>query len=149
MNNNYTNLILKLNKLKGLYLKRVEETDKSKEEKLSILHTPKIVEFYERNKSKELLYFLLKSQNTLDIDTLLTKSQYIANQTSSKRRKLISRACLKGLGNDYAALYVISNQKTIKEMRELISIYFSHRKDREELLEEAKKMTLKRIYNRY
>lgn len=147
MNYNHV-LLLKLNKLRGLYLRKKNKINKKYEEKLISLHVPKVVEFYEINKSKELLYYLLKSKQSFSIDTILEHAHYIANQPSSSRRKLLADACLKGLGNDYSALYVISNQTSEKDMKRLINIYFSNKIDREKVLTLEKQKTLNKIYKK-
>lgn len=107
MNTNYRYiLITKLYKLRGLYLNKKGRIKSIEEKRLYEVHVPKVIEFYERNKSRELLYFLLKSKNYTDINTLLTNAEHIARQTSEKRRKIVANACLKGI--DYTTLYIIS-----------------------------------------
>lgn len=107
MNTNYRyTLITKLYKLRDLYLNKKGRINSSEEKRLYEAHVLKVIEFYERNKSRELLYFLLKSKNYTDINTLLTNAEHIARQTSEKRRKIVANACLKGI--DYTTLYIIS-----------------------------------------
>lgn len=107
MNTNYRyTLITKLYKLRDLYLNKKGRINSIEEKRLYEAHVLKVIEFYERNKSRELLYFLLKSKNYTDINTLLTNAEHIARQTSEKRRKIVANACLKGI--DYTTLYIIS-----------------------------------------
>jgi len=64
MNTNYRyTLITKLYKLRDLYLNKKGRINSSEEKRLYEAHVLKVIEFYERNKSRELLYFLLKSKN--------------------------------------------------------------------------------------
>ena len=150
MNKDYRYMLLsKLYKLRGLYIEQSQKTNPHKEFRLYALHVPKVTEFYERNKSKELLDFLLKSKNYKDINTLLTQAEHIAKQTSGKRRRILANACLKGLGSDYSSLYIVSNQSTTNEMKEMIKIYFSNDRSRSELMSEAKQKLLKRMNRRY
>ncbi len=150
MNNNYRYILMsKLYKLRGLYIRQSTKTSEVKEQRLYNLHVPKVTEFYERNKSRELLDYFLKNKNYLNINTLLTQAEHIAKQSSKQRRKLIAKACLRGLGNDYTALYVVSNQKTTKELKELIKIYFSDDENKEEIFLEAKKKILSREIHFY
>lgn len=148
MNSKYRlTLISKLYKLRGKYINRLEKVNPTKELKLYKIHVPKVIEFYERNKSKELLDYLLKSKNYTDINTLLTQAEHISRQSSGKRRKLISNICSKGI--DYPSLYIISNQINTSDMKNLIKIYYSNLYNREALLIDAKEKILKRTMNRY
>jgi len=64
MNTNYRyTLITKLYKLRDLYLNKKGRINSIEEKRLYEAHVLKVIEFYERNKSRELLYFLLKSKN--------------------------------------------------------------------------------------
>lgn len=140
-------LISKLYRLKGEYTRILERINPTKELKLYKTHVPKVIEFYERNKSKELLYYLLKSKNYKDINTLLTEAEHIARQSSGKRRKLLVGICLKGI--DYSSLYIISNQASTSDMKKLIKVYYSNIENRERILKEAKEKLLKRTMNIY
>ncbi len=144
MNTNYRYiLITKLYKLRGLYLNKKGRIKSIEEKRLYEVHVPKVIEFYERNKSRELLYFLLKSKNYTDINTLLTNAEHIARQTSEKRRKIVANACLKGI--DYTTLYIISNQSSTNAMKQLLKIYNSNNKNKDRILREEKEKILKRF----
>ncbi len=144
MNTNYRyTLITKLYKLRDLYLNKKGRINSSEEKRLYEAHVLKVIEFYERNKSRELLYFLLKSKNYTDINTLLTNAEHIARQTSEKRRKIVANACLKGI--DYTTLYIISNQSSTNAMKQLLKIYYSNNKNKDRILREEKEKILKRF----
>ena len=144
MNTNYRyTLIKKLYKLRDLYLNKKGRINSSEEKRLYEAHVLKVIEFYERNKSRELLYFLLKSKNYTDINTLLTNAEHIARQTSEKRRKIVANACLKGI--DYTTLYIISNQSSTNAMKQLLKIYYSNNKNKDRILREEKEKILKRF----
>lgn len=144
MNTNYRyTLITKLYKLRDLYLNKKGRINSSEEKRLYEAHVLKVIEFYERNKSRELLYFLLKSKNYTDINTLLTNAEHIARQTSEKRRKIVANACLKGI--DYTTLYIISNQSSTNAMKQLLKIYNSNNKNKDRILREEKEKILKRF----
>lgn len=144
MNTNYRyTLITKLYKLRDLYLNKKGKINSSEEKRLYEAHVLKVIEFYERNKSRELLYFLLKSKNYTDINTLLTNAEHIARQTSEKRRKIVANACLKGI--DYTTLYIISNQSSTNAMKQLLKIYYSNNKNKDRILREEKEKILKRF----
>ncbi len=144
MNTNYRyTLITKLYKLRDLYLNKKGRINSIEEKRLYEAHVLKVIEFYERNKSRELLYFLLKSKNYTDINTLLTNAEHIARQTSEKRRKIVANACLKGI--DYTTLYIISNQSSTNAMKQLLKIYYSNNKNKDRILREEKEKILKRF----
>lgn len=144
MNTNYRyTLITKLYKLRDLYLNKKGRINSSEEKRLYEAHVLKVIEFYERNKSRELLYFLLKSKKYTDINTLLTNAEHIARQTSEKRRKIVANACLKGI--DYTTLYIISNQSSTNAMKYLLKIYYSNNKNKDRILREEKEKILKRF----
>ncbi len=143
MNNNYRHMLIsKLYQLRGQYIRKISRTSPTKELKLRQTHVPKVIEFYELNKSKELLDYLLKNSKYNDINMLLTQAEHIARQSSRKRRKIISKICMKGI--DYPSLYIISSQQSIEEMKHLINVYTSNDKNKEEILREAKEKILKR-----